>query len=161
MTSHQPIDTREQLGQLTSALFQAHGPVFGHAELLTDLCTQHWPPVFRDQIGVGIGIAPAARDPNITRAQGPTQLPEGTELIVMLVDTAFRVHDVWTPLHGNKVRRGLRRPRASMGSERFCLGRLAGLGDQPFELGHSRADEPLGLELLTSQGIEQCGFIML
>ena len=43
---------------------------------------------------------------------------------------------------------GLGQDRAQS-SERFCLRRLAGLGDESFELGHPRADEPLAPELLT------------
>jgi hypothetical protein len=70
MTGDQPIDAREQLGQLASALFQTQSPVFGHVELLADLCTPRGPPVFGNQVGVGIGIAPAARDPDITRTKG-------------------------------------------------------------------------------------------
>ena len=115
MMGHQPIDTRQQLSQFASSLFQTNSPVFGHVELLTDLCTQRGPPVFRDQVGVGIGIAPAARDPDSTRTQGPPQLPQGTELVVMPVNAAFWVHDVRPPLRGDEVRRGLWGHRASMG----------------------------------------------
>ena len=112
---HEAIDTGKEFGQLASPLLQTHSAVFGRVELLTDLGAQRGPAGFGDQVGFGIGIAPAAGHPDIARAQGPAQLPQGTELIVVAVNAAVRGHHVRPPLQGDKVGRRLRGHGAAMG----------------------------------------------
>jgi hypothetical protein len=111
------IEDRQEVvpARLAAALLQAQSSVFRHVELLADLGTQRGPPVFGDQVSLGMGIAPTVRDPDITCMQGTPQLPQGTELIVMPVDAAVRVHDVRPPFLGDEGRRRVWGYRASMG----------------------------------------------
>jgi hypothetical protein len=108
MAGEQPIDPREQLRELVPPLLQAYGAVFGRMDLLTDFWAQRRPAVFRDEVGVGVGVTPTARHPDIARAEGPPELPQGAQLIVMSVNAADQIHDVGPPLPGDEVGRGLR-----------------------------------------------------
>src|SRR5262249_12414953 len=103
ITGDEAIHTGEDLRQLAPALLQAHGAVFRGVELLTDVWPQRRPAVLGNEIRLGIGIAPTACHPDIARTQGPTQFPEGTELIVVPINGACGSRHIRPPLHGDEV----------------------------------------------------------
>ena len=115
VTCQETIHTRKQFIQLAPSLFQTHRPVFGSAELLTDVRSQRRPARFGDQVGFGIRVAPAAGHPDIAGAEGAAEFPEGTEFIVVSVNVAVGSDHVWAPLHGDKIRRRLVRNGAPTG----------------------------------------------
>src|SRR5262245_2493808 len=101
------IYLREEINQFSPAFLQPHNPTFWGVDLLADFRAERRPAVLRNQIGLGIGIAPAVRHPDIAGAQRAPQFPEGAELVIVPVNAAIRSHDIGAPLPGDEVRRSL------------------------------------------------------
>src|SRR5919106_6351540 len=103
IASYEPIDTGKELVQLSPPLLQTRRAVFRSAKFLTESGAQARPRRLGDQVGFRIGIASAARHPDIARAQGAAQLPEGTEFVVVAVNLGVGVDHVKPPFYGDKI----------------------------------------------------------
>ncbi len=105
-------ELREQHVQLVLALRQPLLPTRGCVHLAADFGAQLAPALARDQIGLGVSIAAAVLQPEVTRPQGGAQVHQHAQLVVMPVDLARRQHHIGAPLGRDKVERRVLRDLA-------------------------------------------------